>query len=67
MFQEEYSSTPDEEDSPTVTKQPGAAMAMPPPEISENTTLTTDGVPTYGADTAAKQPTSDSDSLRDVS
>lgn len=65
---EEYSSTPDEEESPPVTKQPGGAMAMPPPDVSENTTLTTDGKPTYGADTdtVAPQPTTEkSEGLRD--
>lgn len=55
---EEYSSTPDEEESPAITKQPGAAIPVPPPDVSENTTLTTDGKMSYGADTETPvQPT----------
>lgn len=60
-LQEEYSSSPDNEDGP-VTKQPGAAygsesadlgapIAMPPPPgKDENSTLTTDPKPTYGTE-----------------
>lgn len=65
---EEYSSSPDDEESPPVTSQPGgAAMAMPPPAgYSENTTLTTDSKPNYGADTATEppQPTPEKEDLQ---
>ncbi|KAL4224875.1 DnaJ subfamily C member 5B [Mactra antiquata] len=63
---EEYSSTPEEDDKP-VTSQPGtgtgdglggdvfgAPIAMPPPSyMNENTNLTTEPKPTYGAESSS--------------
>ncbi|XP_060587098.1 dnaJ homolog subfamily C member 5-like isoform X1 [Ruditapes philippinarum] len=63
---EEYSSTPEDEDKPPIVSQPGsgeepkggfeggAAIPMPPPSgLSENTTLTSDAKPSYGADSSS--------------
>lgn len=66
ILQEEYSSTPEDEDKAPVVNQPGsvdaqgqgyeggAAIPMPPPEgMTENTTLTADPKPHYGADSSS--------------
>lgn len=53
---EEDSSSPSDDEKRTITTQPGAgegggAIAMPPPpDKSENTTLTSESKPKYGAD-----------------
>lgn len=63
---EEDSSTPEDEDKPPIVSQPGvgeaqgggveggAAIPMPPPQDkTENTTLTSDAKPYYGADSSS--------------